>query len=415
MRSDKEQLAAWIEEDRDELIRFMSDFLKARSANPPGDTTEAAEHICAYLRERQLPHRIVAGQPHLPNIVGSFAGGAPGRHLVLNGHIDVFPPIDESGWSGEIRDGAIYGRGAADMKTGTAAAVFTFAYLHRLRDRLKGRLTLTAVSDEQTGGRWGTRYLFETIADEIMGDCCVDGEPSGLTNIRFMEKGTLRFKVTVRAPGGHGGYPHLSANPIKIAAQIICELERFHMTKPEMPADILAVLTSPATVAAIESGAGKGAAEVVRSMTVNIGVIHGGLKINQIPHECVFEVDIRMPVGIDPAAMKKEIAAILAGHPEAAIEYVDTHSYSPCASDPNGEMLKIIQDNVRALKGFTPVAASSLGGDDARYWRYRGVPAYLYGPSPKSMGRADEHVLIDEFLHVVRTHVLSAYDYLSRG
>ena len=61
-----------------------------------------------------------------------------------------------------------------------------------------------------------------------------------------------------------------------------------------------------------------------------------------------------------------------------------------------------------------PEPTISVGGTDARLWRYRDVPAYVYGPFPRGMGSWDEHVEIEEFLHIVRTHVLSAYDYLSR-
>ena len=80
----------------------------------------------------------------MPNIVGSFAGPTHGPHLVLNGHMDVFP-VDEQHehwthgpWSGAIADGKIYGRGVADMKAGTSASIFTYYYLYRIRDHLKG-------------------------------------------------------------------------------------------------------------------------------------------------------------------------------------------------------------------------------------------------------------------------------------
>ena len=86
----------------------------------------------------------------------------------------------------------------------------------------------------------------------------------------------------------------------------------------------------------------------------------------------------------------------------------------PSWCDPEGEMLHIVRDNVTALKGFTPEPIVSLGGTDARLWRYRDSPAYVYGPFPHGMGSVDEHVDIEEFLHIVRTHVLSAYDYLAR-
>src|SRR5215468_8282770 len=151
----KAQLLHWIDADRDEIVAFLCEFVRAKSPNPPGDTTLAAAHVTRFLERNQLPFRVIAPQPAMPNIVGSFEGARPGHHLVLNGHIDVFP-ADETierwthgAWSGAIADGKIHGRGVADMKAGTSSSIFTFRYLHRLRDRLAGRLTLTAVSDEE--------------------------------------------------------------------------------------------------------------------------------------------------------------------------------------------------------------------------------------------------------------------------
>ncbi|MBV9785466.1 MAG: M20/M25/M40 family metallo-hydrolase, partial [Acidisphaera sp.] len=241
----REKLLAQLDAERDEQIAFLSGFLRCRSGNPPGDTRSAAEHVSGFLGSRGIPSRIVTAFEHMPNIVADFAGSSVGRHLVLNGHMDVFPALDEAGWLGEVRDGRIYGRGAADMKAGTAAGVLAFAALHGLRDHLKGRLTLTAVSDEESGGRFGTAYLLDTMPEAVTGDCCLNGEPSGLNNIRFMEKGTLRLRIVVAAPGGHGGYPHLSANPIKIMAAIITALETLHGRKPVLPEAVERALGTP--------------------------------------------------------------------------------------------------------------------------------------------------------------------------
>jgi succinyl-diaminopimelate desuccinylase len=109
--------------------------------------------------------------------------------------MDVFPVESESAWSqspwgGELIDGEIYGRGSADMKCGSTASLFTFIYLSRIRHRLKGRLTLSLVSDEETFGPWGARYLSKHHP-EIFGDCCLNGEPSGMNTLRFGEKGPL--------------------------------------------------------------------------------------------------------------------------------------------------------------------------------------------------------------------------------
>ena len=94
----RDEILGWIEEDR-ELVQFLSDFVQARSPNPPGDTTEATAHIAQFFASAQ---RAVSGsspQPSVPNVVGTFAGEGSGRHLVLNGHIDVFPVDEGERWS----------------------------------------------------------------------------------------------------------------------------------------------------------------------------------------------------------------------------------------------------------------------------------------------------------------------------
>ena len=78
------------------------------------------------------------------------------------------------------------------MKCGTSASIWTYIYLHRLREELGGRLTLTCVSDEETGGTWGAKWLVENFPEEFRGDCMLNGEPSVPTMLRFGEKGTLR-------------------------------------------------------------------------------------------------------------------------------------------------------------------------------------------------------------------------------
>jgi succinyl-diaminopimelate desuccinylase len=413
MKDQKEMLLHWIEDDRDKLVDFLSHFIQAKSPNPPGDTRAAAAHIRQFLDEKALPYRIIAPQEEMPNIVGSFECGASGRHLVLNGHTDVFPVGDTVGWTydpwgGTVADGRVYGRGAADMKCGTTASIFTFAYLHRIRDRLKGRLTLTCVSDEENFGPWGTRYLMEHHP-EIHGDCCLNGEPSNPYIIHFGERGLIWLAFTVHTRGGYGPHTHMAQNAIKIATQLIADLEVLSEIQVLIPADIDAVLRRNAEV--INQVQGKETSEIVRKVTVNIGTIRGGLKVNMVPSECVVEADIRLPMGLDKGRMMAEVEKIALRYPEVSCKEINYAPPNWC--EPYGVMVKFIRANVKALRSFEPEPFISLGGTDAKRWRYLNVPAYLYGPFPRNICAANEYVEIEEFLHIVKTHVLSAYDYLT--
>jgi succinyl-diaminopimelate desuccinylase len=410
----KQQLAQWIDEDRDAIIQFLCEFVRAKSPNPPGDTTRAAAHVTRFLEMHGLPFQVIAPQPTMPNIVGSFEGAKPGRHLVLNGHMDVFP-ADEANerwthgpWSGAIAEGKIYGRGVADMKAGTSASIFTYYYLYRVREHLKGTLTLTAVSDEETFGPWGARYLMDHA--EVHGDCLLNGEPSSPLTIRFGEKGPLWLKFTVRTKGAHGAYTHLSPSATKLAAKLILDLEDLTALEPSVPVEVADALAGAA--AAIDEAQGPGAKDIVQRVTVNIGVIQGGQKVNMVPATCWFEADVRLPPGLGRDEVMAALRRILGRYPEATMEEVNYSAPSAC--DPNHEMVGIVRANAQALGRPAPAPIVSLGGTDARLWRHRGIPAFVHGPFPRGMAQADEHVEIEEYLHIVRMHVLSAFDYLSR-
>lgn len=411
----REKVLEWIERDRAALVAFYSEFVRRPSPNPPGNTRVAAEHVCAFLTKQDAPFSIVAPKAEMPNIIGSFDGASPGRHLALNGHIDVYPVTDPEGWqrapfSGDVADGRVHGRGAADMKCGTSASLVTYAYLHRLRDRLAGRLSLSAVSDEETGGRWGTGYLMDHHP-EIIGECCLNGEPGSPHVVRIGEKGPLWARFTVTGPGGHGGYPNRGAGAIVNAAKLIVDLEEVTRMTPRTPPRLKAALEEARP--AMERGLGAGVVETVQAITMNVGKIQGGVKISLKPTECVFDVDFRLPIGIEKPMLMTVLEDILARHPQARMDEIIYAA--PNVSDPGGEMVGIIQGNVQHLKGFRPPPAVSIGGSDTRFWRYRGIPAYIYGPTPTGTGGSNEYVEIEEFLHVVRTHALSAIDFLSRA
>jgi succinyl-diaminopimelate desuccinylase len=415
--SARRELLRRIETDGQRLVEFLQAFTRIDTCNPPGDTRAGAAFVAGVLEAAGLPYRTIAPQEAMPNLVATTGFAAPGRHLVLNGHLDVFPIGDRARWSrdplsGAIVDGRVHGRGTVDMKCGTTASLFVYAYLAPLADALGGRLTLTLVSDEETGGQWGSAYLIEHHPDAVLGDCVLNGEPSSPHTVRFGEKAIMWMRFVIRTPGGHSAYPHTSPSANKIAVRLAQELESLESLAPRTPDAVARAMADPDARAAMERGLGAGATEVAQRISVNIGVLRGGVKVNMLPSECEIEVDARLPVGIGPGDVRAAVDAIVARHPAVTWE---ARPLSPPAafSDPAHEMVGHLQRNAHALLGVRPPAIVSLGATDCRFWRAAGVPAYVYGPSPDGMGAPDESVRIDEFLHVVKTHALSAFDYLS--
>ena len=420
----KEDLLALIEADTAKHISLLQALIRAPSPNPPGDTADAVNVVRKYLDLDGITTKLVAPKPESPNLVSVLHGLAdnrgsqPSRSLVLNGHIDQFPVSDAGEWerdpySGDAEGGYMYGRSGVDMKAGTAASIIAFGYLHKLRAHISGRCTLEVVSDEEAGGRWGTRYLLEDDrAEEWKGDCVLVAEPTSLESVRFGEKGTLRLDFKVTAPGAHGAYTHRSEGAIRIASRLVERLVALEKLDLGMDESIRRHMQQPDVRKLADEIMWPGASNSMLFPTVNIGTIQGGTSINMVPSECAFTADVRIPIGVKTEAVRKYIDDVVQDFEGVSHSVRENHSHGAAYSDPKHEMVGLLQNNARALRGEIPLALCSLGATDCKHFRSHGIPAYAYGPHPRGMAERDEKVSIEEFLHIIRVHTLTAWDYL---
>ncbi|KAK0258533.1 hypothetical protein B0A54_06086 [Friedmanniomyces endolithicus] len=419
----KQDLLGLIESERDAQLEFVQSLIRTPSPNPPGDTRDAVQIVQESLHKHGVDSRIIAPlseAPNLVSVIGSNSSPITHRRLVLNGHIDCFPVGDADQWrrdpySGDIENGFIHGRGVVNMKAGTAASIIAFTYLHRFRLQLAGQCVLEVVSDEETGGKYGTRYLLEQdeCKETWRGDCVLNAEPGGLGSIRFAEKGTLRMTFVVKTPGGHGAYLHRDEGAIRIATRLIERLIGLETLRGEdIDPELLQYMAREDVRAVANSIMGEGAADNMLRPTVNIGTISGGAKVNMIPSSCTFEVDIRLPLGLTAKVILSAIDDIFSDIPEASYT-IQAAASNPAASSPiEHELVGLLQRNAEMMVGVTPLPIVSLGATDCKHFRYRGVPAYTYGPSPETMAERDERVSVREFLQTVRVHTLAAWEYL---
>ncbi|KAJ9619947.1 hypothetical protein H2203_008222 [Taxawa tesnikishii (nom. ined.)] len=423
----KHDLLAAIHADRNGLVHFLQSLISAPSPNPPGDTTAVAQVIVEFLSQYGVHTDVITASDNMPNVVSVLNEPAPGPCLVMNPHIDVFPVSDDGEWkhgpwSGDIENGRIYGRGVVDMKAGTAAQVAAFAHLRRLlgSDLLNKicnrKCALVAVSDEETGGRWGSRYLLDHDArkDIWRGDVVLNAEPTGLQSIRFAEKGTLRLTFTVRTKSAHGAYVHLSEGAIRIATRLITRLLALEsFTGFDLDPDLRAHLADED----VHHGTRR-CGNMLRP-TVNIGTIRGGDKVNTIPGLCVFETDIRLPIGLTADIALAQIHKILDDFPGAGVKVQEAASNPPNFCSPEHEIVRAVQRNAEAVlggkekKGRTPLAIPSMGATDCKFWRYRGVPAYSYGLSPDGMAGRDESVNVEDYIKLVKIQAGTVWDWLT--
>ncbi|KAJ5987496.1 hypothetical protein N7451_011861 [Penicillium sp. IBT 35674x] len=409
--SDKSVLLGALEADKDSQVQLLQAFVRAASPNPPGNTTAAAKDLTQYLSDLGIPYKVIEPQQGQPNVVSEFQGGkGPGPRVILNGHIDVFPVADDTSgwnrdpWSGDVEAGRIYGRGVVDMKSGTASLVIAYAYLFTQRESLRGSVALFAVSDEETGGRWGTGFLIKEDRGRWGGDVMLSAEPSGQT-IRFSEKGTLRLSGSVATKGALGAKGAVRTATIFLADVV----DAIDFITPNPPPEIGSHLKDSDTLKAVDKAMGSGTSTIIALPTVNIGTISGGVKVNMIPESCKFELDIRLPVGLVAAEVMAVIEAVVPRYPDATIELKrqEAASNPSSFSSINHPNIGHLEENVNTVGGFHPRLIPSMGATDCKHYRYIGIPAYVYGCSPHSMAAMNESASVDEVLNVTKVHALA--------
>jgi acetylornithine deacetylase/succinyl-diaminopimelate desuccinylase-like protein len=211
-----------------EAVEVLSRLIRFDTVNPPGNERACQEWLAGYLTEAGLEVVLLEGEePERPNLVARLRGEADGPALGYLSHVDTVL-ADASDWrhdpwSGDVHDGVIWGRGAIDMKSQTAAEVVAAAHLARQGWRPpRGELKIISVADEETGGRLGAQWLTEQRPDVARVDFLLNEGggavmPYGdrrLYGVCCAEKGTFRFRVRARGRAGHASVPALADNAL---------------------------------------------------------------------------------------------------------------------------------------------------------------------------------------------------------
>lgn len=403
-----------IDNSREEIVSLCRSLVKIPTPSPLGDTRKVVEFLKSYLEEHHIFSRIIAGEVSKPNLLAVTEGKISGRHLVFNGHLDVFPVVDKTAWddppfSGALHGDKIFGRGSCDMKGGLTASIAAFLVLSRFKDQVRGKITLTIVSDEENMGPWGARYLMDNFSEEIRGDVLINGEPSGRGNVICGEKGHLWIEIYTRGCGAHSAQPYLGVSAIDRLTYFLKLVRGLEEEPIELDSRVRALLTRNSKRA--QTAEEEELVDCLSGITVNTGIIRGGDKINLIPERGYAEVDIRIPSGISTGSIRQRLDRFVAETP--GVGYRVIQASEPSFSPPDHEIFRIIKENIRKIQKVDPVFRFSPWGSDARIWRWQGVPSLEYGPTDRNMGKANEWISVDELIEITKVHALTAYDYLT--
>jgi succinyl-diaminopimelate desuccinylase len=315
--------------------------------------------------------------------------GQGGSVLAFLGHVDVVPSGPEADWSSppfepSVRDGKLYGRGAADMKSGVAAMTVALERFVAAHPGHAGTVALLLTSDEEgptnlDGVRRVAQHFRET--DQRI-DWCVVGEPSSKQRlgdlIRVGRRGSLSMKLIARGVQGHVAYPEEARNPIHAVAPVLAELvaARWDQGNADFP-----------------------------PTTFQISNIHGGTgALNVIPGSVVMDANFRFGTASSADSLRERVEAILKKHGvDGAIEW--NLSGEPFHSPQGGPLRAAVVAACREVCGMEPESSTGGGTSDGRFIAPLGAEVVEIGPVNASIHKVDEHVAVDDLERLPAIHL----------
>ncbi len=302
--------------------------------------------------------------------------------LCFAGHTDVVPPGDESEWHSEpftptFRDGLIFGRGSADMKSGLAAMLVAIEEFVGRHPKHKGSIALLITSDEEGRAREGTLKVMETLSargEKI--DWCIIGEPSSQHSlgdlIRVGRRGSLSGILTVKGVQGHVAYPQLADNPIRRFAPVLAELH-------DIEWDSGNEYFPPTSFQVVDIRSGIGAPNVT-------------------PAELSARFNFRYSTEWTHETLQRRVHEVLDAH---EMEYeLNWHlSGEPFLTRP-GALIDAVVQSVTEHTGESPELSTGGGTSDGRFISPAGVDVVELGPINASIHKINEHVKTDDVIQL---------------
>jgi acetylornithine deacetylase/succinyl-diaminopimelate desuccinylase-like protein len=431
----------------DEATALLSQYLRINTTNPPGNEIVAARWLAAVLRRDGIETQIFEPAPGKANLYARLAGDGSARPLILLNHMDVvlasreYWTVDPFG--GLIKDGAVWGRGALDMKGEAIAQLMTMLILKRAHVPLKRDIIFLATADEEIGAGVGAAWIVDHHADLVKdaefllnegGVTRADGRGAvQFYGIGTTEKSPFWLDVTARGTAGHGSRP-TPDNPVHRLIRALNRIAEWRTPLILTPAversfrdlatiepdstarrwlsDVRTALRDSVAVRAITTDLTYNA--LLRN-TISITGLKGSDKTNVIPPVATAVIDVRLLPGQDPAAFLADLTRVVG---DTAVSLRPQGPNWPATESPTEtEMFRAITAVAHARHPNALVTTLMLPGfTDSHYFRRLGITSYGLGPFPLTQGDSrgvhgnDERVSVDALRFGVRFY----YDVVAR-
>jgi acetylornithine deacetylase/succinyl-diaminopimelate desuccinylase-like protein len=409
---------------RDEVTTVLQDLIRLDTVNPPGNETRAAEYLRGYLERSGVACELYARIPERASLVARIPGRGDGPSLLFLSHTDtVLADAAEwkvDPWSGELRDGEVWGRGALDMKGQVAASAVAIASLARDGFEPAGDLIFAATADEEVGDDFGLSWLCEAHPEAVRADLAINegaGERIELGGRPFYlcstaEKTSAPFLLRVHGRSGHASMPGIADNALLKAARLLGRLDRLRpepVLLPEIDA-LLRIVTGRAArpdtaldVARSISPLAASLVEPLLALTVSPTMIRASQKRNVVPALCEVTVDCRLLPGQTTVEAERLIRDAL-GEGDYDLEWIQAQGGT--RSPLEGPLWDAVEAFVAEVEPEARVVPICVAGFTDSHWLREafGTVAYGFFPAramdPEVAARlvhsADERVPVDD-------------------
>jgi acetylornithine deacetylase/succinyl-diaminopimelate desuccinylase-like protein len=374
----------FIEAHAADLRMYLSDLVRARTVNPPGDEHRAAKVLTDFCRGLGIPYETFEKAPGRTNVVARVGQGR---------HLDTVPAGD--GWETDpfepVQAGdRLIGRGAKDDKGHLAGVMMAARYLKERGRDLPGTLILVGAADEEAGSVLGIQYL--------LAECDLEAEVAivpdagfGLREIDVGEKGALFLKVRAVGRQAHGSEPERGSSALWPIVDLLNRLRGWRPPSPASP------LFTPATL--------------------NIGAVHGGTVPNMVPGQCEVLLDMRYLPGGDGEAIlehvRRQVREVEAKSPGVRMELEVLSHQLPTLVDQHHPVIAVLERRTEEVTGVRPLRVGQSGATVAKFLILRGIPAVGFGFGPEGVEHmANEWVSLDELGRFAEVMTLAIIDLL---
>jgi succinyl-diaminopimelate desuccinylase len=410
----KDTIVDAISSYRDEILDFTKALVSIPTENPPGTSYLACvEAIASKLQEigldstvlevpdagEQMPEAPDHGRKSHPRYCLLSFYGEGERTLYFHGHYDVVPASSAAQFRPYVEGGKLFGRGSSDMKGGLAAMIFAVKAIKDCGIELEGRIGLTIVPDEETGGVLGSRYLVDAglLGEDGIG-MLIPEPTSGV--IWNANRGAISLRVTVKGKPAHVCMHYQGLNAFEqmlVVANALLEL------KTEVESRRTGFKIEP---------------EAARSSILLVGGrCEGGTNFNVVPDKCSFTVDRRINPEEDLETEKQRLLMLFERLRQEGIdlEVEILQEGGSAGFSEDDPVAQVLAESVGAITGKSAPFEMCPGFLETRFYAQQGVPGFAYGPGLLSISHGpDEFVRLKDVYDCGAIYALSAVRLLAR-